>query len=640
MACLRLVLLELLVCVHVIGAAVLFRRLWPRESPWLALFLPALTLVTLCNFIEHVLPLTELGLLLPVTTTGLLWCMLKFRDEWKELRVPSALFVLAFTYCLVVRVLHPEISFWTEALPDLARVLDFCRGDRVPPTDTWLPPFDHGGYYTFQHYGASLLIRLFQLDGGTGYNLSFVLLDAWICLAGAAVAHALTGKNWIALVGLLLVAASFSGGAVIMMLFSSYGYDPLLAYDMHHGWADQHHNPLWKLLAADPYQTRTRLFMPGQGIYLPQYHPDLGGFYLTLLTAFAVVEAGRAERTVAPWVLLIVLPAMCVITSVWFVPVVAFLAAGGALVAWLTHRRPENLRVAVIVAGAMVVLLLPSIWTLLANAAPQGVRLTTKDEHTWPWLFVEQWWPVYVPWLLLLFVWRKLDAPARWLHAAVPLLLVIFEFITIGWREPTLEKIWSAIFAVGVVCLWPLVLRQRGWPFRAVSFLLVAIIGISLVDWWRASVLYNGRMKLDTRFQGDAVLYANPQERRLMEVAARLKHATILNGEVWWGYWLSPALAEFTDNDCFIGWTYPEELAGHSKEADARAKFSGDFYLGRIQNPLPYLAANDIAAVLIWPEDQIPDNVLAQLQKELAPDYVYIDCKMDQPANAGLFLRK
>jgi len=77
-----------------------------------------------------------------------------------------------------------------------------------------------------------------------------------------------------------------------------------------------------------------------------------------------------------------------------------------------------------------------------------------------------------------------------------------------------------------------------------------------------------------------------------------------------------------------------------SPEAAARAKFSSDFYSGQIQNPLPYLAANHIAAVLIWPEDQIPDHVLAQLRKELMPDYVYVDCKMGQPDNAGLFLRK
>jgi hypothetical protein len=302
-------------------------------------------------------------------------------------------------------------------------------------------------------------------------------------------------------------------------------------------------------------------------------------------------------------------------------------------------RRPESPRAALIVTAAGLFLLLPSIATLIADAVPQGVRLTATNEHTWPWLFVEQWWPVYLPWLMLIFVWKKLSPPAQWLHAAVPILLLIFEFITIGWREPTLEKIWSAIYGAGVVSLWPLVLAQRAWPFRAATLLLAGVIGLSLVDWGREM----GKIRFGSlfrRFQGDSVLYDDHQERRLLEVADRLKSATILSGKMSWGYNLSPAVANFTGNRDFVGWTYPEDLAGHGREARARSKFTDDFYSGKVANPLPYLASQDIAAVLIWPEDEIPDGILAQLQKALARDYLYIDCKKDGSNNAGIFLRK
>ena len=56
--------------------------------------------------------------------------------------------------------LNPAISCNTEGVADMARILDFCFGDKLPPTDSWCPPYDHGGYYTFQHYGASLLTAL------------------------------------------------------------------------------------------------------------------------------------------------------------------------------------------------------------------------------------------------------------------------------------------------------------------------------------------------------------------------------------------------------------------------------------------------------------------------------------------------
>ena len=67
---LRIGFLEFLLCVHVIGAAVLFRRLFPRESPWLCFLLPILILLSALNFIEHFVALPNLGWLLPITLGG------------------------------------------------------------------------------------------------------------------------------------------------------------------------------------------------------------------------------------------------------------------------------------------------------------------------------------------------------------------------------------------------------------------------------------------------------------------------------------------------------------------------------------------------------------------------------------------
>jgi hypothetical protein len=70
MLLLRAGLLELLVCFHVIGGAVLFRRLFPRESPWLAFIVPILIVMSALNFIEHLIALPNLGWLLPFTLLG------------------------------------------------------------------------------------------------------------------------------------------------------------------------------------------------------------------------------------------------------------------------------------------------------------------------------------------------------------------------------------------------------------------------------------------------------------------------------------------------------------------------------------------------------------------------------------------
>src|SRR5277367_4194725 len=98
MLLLRAGLLELLVCFHVLGGAVLFRRLFPRESPWLAFIVPTLIVMTVLNFIEHFIPLSNLGWLLPFTLVGLFVAMVRPGYSWEELRLPGIFFVAIFTW--------------------------------------------------------------------------------------------------------------------------------------------------------------------------------------------------------------------------------------------------------------------------------------------------------------------------------------------------------------------------------------------------------------------------------------------------------------------------------------------------------------------------------------------------------------
>ena len=52
-------------------------------------------------------------------------------------------------------------------------------------------------------------------------------------------------------------------------------------------------------------------------------------------------------------------------------------------------------------------------------------------------------------------------------------------------------------------------------------------------------------------------------------------------------------------------------------------------------DPLPFLHAHHIAAVLIWPDDQISDDQLQKFQAQLGPEFFYINCKADGQHNAG-----
>jgi hypothetical protein len=126
---------------------------------------------------------------------------------------------------------------------------------------------------------------------------------------------------------------------------------------------------------------------------------------------------------------------------------------------------------------------------------------------------------------------------------------------------------------------------------------------------------------------------------RLLEVLKPLHGATILPGKSHWAYNLAPGLVTFSENRCFVAYFHQEAQAGHWGEAEYRSSLNNMFYRGEMPDPLPFLQANHIAAVLIWPEDQISDDQLQKFQAQLGSEFFYVNCKGDGPRNAGVFMR-
>jgi hypothetical protein len=648
MLLLRAGLLELLVCFHVIGGAVLFRRLFPRESPWLAFILPTLIVMSALNFIEHFIALPNLGWLLPFTLVGLSWAMVRPGYSWEGLRLPGILFLAVFTWALFVKCTNPEITCNTEGVADMARVLDFCLGDKLPPVDSWCPPYDHGEYYTFQHYGASILKRLLMLDIGTGYNMGYNLLNTLTLLAGAGAAYIISGKRaWVAVATLLVLLANFNGSAVFLLYWNNAhphpGYDVFdsrLAVDIGDGWNNPaRHNPFSWIYHYPP--AGLRLFTPAFNTYFPEFHANLGGHFMTLASLLAANEAFKTERTNWPWICLLVFPLVTIITATWFLIVVVVLCAGCLAAALIAGRKPQDWKI-VLGGGALALALLwPSVNSLIADSyAGAAFHWTPWVEYTAPWEFVIQWWPVIVPWIFLCFIWGRLSLLARWIHFAVPFLLIFVEVATFGDRTLTVEKMWGAVYGAGIVTFLPLVFIRKNPAFRVVTVVFLFISAIFFMAWAKKSVDQINWQYTAFRLKGDTVFANDPQKKRLLQVLQRLHGVTVLNGKSEWAYNQSPSIVGFSENRCYIAWYNQEYQCGHGGEAEFRDRQSNDFFAGKMADPLAFVRNNDIAAVLIWPEDAISDDLLQQFQDRLGSDYYYIDCKGDGPNNAGVFLRR
>jgi hypothetical protein len=76
-------------------------------------------------------------------------------------------------------------------------------------------------------------------------------------------------------------------------------------------------------------------------------------------------------------------------------------------------------------------------------------------------------------------------------------------------------------------------------------------------------------------------------------------------------------------------------------EGEKRETLLNDFYDGKNPDPLLFLRQRNIAAVVIWPDDDIKDDILDKLKQQLAPSYQYEDLRdlhNQNPPNCGVFL--
>jgi len=142
------------------------------------------------------------------------------------------------------------------------------------------------------------------------------------------------------------------------------------------------------------------------------------------------------------------------------------------------------------------------------------------------------------------------------------------------------------------------------------------------------------------QLDGSKYIRVDDQKRNILQRLNQTKHLVYLSGKCEFCYNEAPALAVFTNNKSYIAWSWFESLTDYMSEADYREKLDNDFYSGAMTNRLQFLHDNNIAGVLIWPDDNIPDDFLANLRKEIEPTYEYIDCKGTGSKNAGVFLQR
>jgi len=633
-----------------VGGALVFHRFYPRESPWFGFIIPPVAFVILLNFIEHFVALPSLLLLTPILVGGLAWLMAKPEFSKRELFLPVVVFLLAFTFTFGIRCLEPDIDSTSDGLADLNKINNYCQGDTLPPIDTWLPPYKYVWYYSMQHYAASVIKRLFDIKIGVAYNVAHALLSALTCVAGAAVAHRISGgRTWITLAIPFIIESAMTGSSAYIQLTMHNGPSLWLADNLGGGFnssggvdpSNSPDNPLWKWLAA-PHHERLELQVPGFWSWRDEYHANSSGHFLTLVAVFVIAELVALQETVWPWVMAFLTPVIAMAASTWAYPITGMLCGGGVVIALLYGKRPAALGLTMLMLFAGLILIWPALYDVTSSPEVPDIVWTKPEERATLFLFLIQWWPVIALWIYGLVLFRELSPAVRWILFVMPVMLITIEFISVEGRYNTVEKMWGYTYGVGMISLFSVVAAREGLACRVLTCVLLFSSFVSMSGWLRnASQWLPWGQWHDAAFclEGTHYITADDQKRKLLEVLSRFKHTTFLSGKcVDFNYYESPALAVFTENRSYATWTYFESVANYRDEAERREQEDNDFYSGAMTNRLQFLQTHNITGVLIWPDNDISNDFLDALTKELDPSYYYIDCKGGGDKNAGVFL--
>ncbi len=648
MLILQALFLWVIVSTLILGGAMVFHRLFPDESPWFGFIVPALALVITLNFVEHFVAMPVLLFLLPLMLGGTIW-VATTQGWFKEVLIlPSAVFLLSFAFTLAVRYIQPNIDYTSDGISDLNMVNNYSQGQTLPPPDCWMPPFRYEWYYGLQHYAASALERLLDVKIGIAYNVAHALLSALICVVGAAAAFRISaGKVWITLAVPFLIESTATGVSAYLFMTSHlnvwYGSD--VSSGMTEPYPDG--NVLWRILRWDPrpeisgltVPTTIRLQVPGFWTWRSEYHANASGHLLSLMAVWIISELVALKKTMWPWILAVLTPLLAVVASTWALPITVLLCWGVLPIAFFCGRRPASFKLMILILCVALTLLWPAFYSASSSPQVPAMNFIDPKERAPIIEFLVLWWPI----LLLMFcAWlriRETSFGTRWVLVVVPIMLIGIELFTIDTRYNMIEKMWGYTWGAALVTLFPFVASRTGVFYRLVTLVMLASGLISLCGFsW--DVLGRVRDPVVGHLDGSYYLMADDQKRKILNVVRQMKHATFLAGKCEFCYTEAPAVAVFTGNKCYIAWAYFESLTNYNNESDYREKLNNDFYSGALPDRLRFVHDNKIAGVIIWPNDNISNDALDALKKDLGPEYEYIDCRGSGSNNAGVFLQR
>ncbi|MGB8338725.1 MAG: DUF2298 domain-containing protein [Burkholderiales bacterium] len=619
-----------LILINLAGLATMVMRWVPHYA--LAKAIGALFFCLGLFFLEHFFGLGKLTWLWPITTGVSLYLILRQKQNWKKFYAAEWVFALGFLYALMWRGAFPDIYPSSERVTDLYFITNYLPGVTLPPLDYWLPPQKFNFYYSFQHYAAALMARIFGLDGGTAYNLGFCVLTAlaiscaWFfishyCRKPAAkilllLTFVIGGTGVSPFVHFLIDEQQFGRRADLWASMRFAGsYDVFLNTPLANTLFPK---PTGLPAGFEPRDLPTENF--SYLIYLGDYHPPLGSYFLLMLTLalFAAMEPKASKNTapnaltiksqgLMPAALGVTLPAM-MITNTWIFPLQGLL-----LLLWGAYRYRTKIPTDWMAGFAGVVggflLIFPFLVDFAAHAQSTPIRWVEWQDHTRLLQFIALHWP-----LMLLFALACAQKETRQLGfclaLALGLMLFLSEFIYVDdpsggkfIRTNTTMKWWGWIFALGVVGVgtYTIAAKNKIIQYATVAILLLlCTYGFDLGrDWFLTGKQSAGKLHGHEWLTRDGTL------RDMIRFLRVAPDGIVLESSDRGSYGNSTTVALFSAKPSMQGWAdHVVTWRGPSLHARAQQEEQRKFYAGEKADALGWLQQNRVRYIIWGGSDQ------------------------------------
>ena len=608
---------------------------------------PALACMAL-NAVEHTQGLGNLSLLgLILFGTSLHLIQRNFRKIDLALEISYS---IGFLYCLLWRLLWPDIEGRVEATMDAYMVACHATGATLPPPDLWAYPFKLNCYYTTQFYWGGIIHRLTQAPLGTTYQLIYCTVCGQITAAGYACARLMSKRRSTAILATLALCLGGTGANVYLLLLQ----EPHNLWDTMRfvgSYFPEHStSAVGKLLSSYAYPPgSTILDVPLENTaYLMQegdYHPPFGGIYIYLAALYACLLAHHQpeKRALGLGIASLLLP-LGFVTNTWQIPLQLGTFIG--IIAITDHAITDwrgTLRTVTIGILIGTALCLPALQDMAHGM--QGIKNTPRiidydlNVPFTGWLI--QWWP-----FLFLATVTFLDKISRKWGILWLVLLTACEWYYIndiygGRYERFNTELKNGIVLNALVLLTclPIALDSPRLSARWASYLVCFCLLTFVLDLGHS--LHDKKLEFRNLEGTQTIIDQDASNREILSYLDAVPQGVTLidplppgsNSELHDGI-----LAALTGKQQLLGAVDHVDLwHGYPANFDFTANQIELFYDGKLSNAADWLTGHDVRYI-VWHNHQHTEHALAWsiINQAISTQYSWVELNN----KSGLWVRR